>query len=47
MEKMKINSRRGYTRSRIMSGHAPHRIMEMKRQEMLDKLAAKKIDEER
>ena len=47
MEKMEINSKRGYTRSRIIRGHGPHRILEMKRQEMLDKLAKKKKIEER
>jgi hypothetical protein len=46
MEKMEITSKRGYTRSRIIRGHGPHRILEMKRQEMLDKLV-KKNDEER
>lgn len=45
MEKMKLNSKRGYTRSRIMSGHEPHRIMEMKHQEMLDKLAKQNTEE--
>jgi hypothetical protein len=39
MEKMKLNSKRGYTRNRVISGHGPHRILEMKRQEMLDRIA--------
>jgi hypothetical protein len=44
---MKINSKKSYTRSRVMSGHEPHRIMDMKRQEMLNKLAKKVTEEER
>lgn len=39
MEKMKLNSKRGYTRNRVIHGHGPHRILEMKRQEMLERLA--------
>ncbi len=39
MERMKLNSKTSYTRNRVMNGHSPHRIMEMKRQEMLDRLA--------
>jgi hypothetical protein len=39
MEEMKINSKRGYTRSRIIRGHGPHRILEMKRQELLERIA--------
>jgi len=45
MEKMKLNSKRGYTRSRVISGHGPHRILEMKQQEMLEKLAKKETPE--
>lgn len=47
MEKMKINSKRGYTRSRVINGHGPHRILEMKRQEMLDKIAKEETTEQR
>jgi hypothetical protein len=39
MEKLKLNSKRGYIRSRIIHGHRPHRILEMKRQELLEKIA--------
>ena len=39
MEKMKINSKTGYTRSRVIKGHGPHRILEMKQQELLKRLA--------
>ena len=45
MEKLKLNSKRGYTRSRVINGHAPHRILEMKRQEMLDRIAEEHISE--
>jgi len=45
MEKMKLNSKRGYTRSRVINGHGPHRILEMKRQEMLDRIAKEEISE--
>ena len=45
MEKMKLNSKRGYTRSRVISGHGPHRILEMKRQEMLERLAKEETQE--
>ena len=45
MEKLKLNSKRGYTRSRVVSGHGPHRILEMKRQQMLEKLAKEEISE--
>ncbi len=45
MEKMKLNSKRGYTRSRVISGHGPHRILEMKRQEILDRIAKEQISE--
>ncbi len=40
MEKLKLNSKRGYTRSRVISGHGPHRLLEMKQKEMLDRLAS-------
>ena len=46
MEKMKLNSKRGYTRSRVIHGHGPHRILEMKRQELLDKIAKQQISED-
>ena len=46
MEKLKLNSKRGYSRSRVISGHGPHRILEMKQQEMLDRLAKEEISEE-
>ena len=45
MEKMKLNSKRGYTRSRVISGHGPHRILEMKRKEMLERLAKENLPE--
>jgi hypothetical protein len=45
MEKLKLNSKRGYTRNRVISGHGPHRILEMKRQELLDRLAREEISE--
>lgn len=45
MEKLKLNSKRDYTRSRVISGHEPHRILEMKRQEILDKIANEQISE--
>jgi hypothetical protein len=45
MEKMKLNSKRGYTRSRVISGHGPHRILEMKQQEALERLAKEEITE--
>ncbi len=45
MEKMKLNSKIGYTRSRVISGHGPHRILEMKQQEMLERLAKEEIKE--
>lgn len=45
MEKMKLNSKRGYTRSRVINGHEPHRILEMKRQQMLERLAKEEISE--
>jgi len=45
MEKMKLNSKRGYTRSRVISGHGPHRILEMEQQEMLERLAKKETPE--
>ena len=45
MEKMKLNSKRGYTRSRVINGHGPHRILEMKRQELLKRLAEEETKE--
>jgi hypothetical protein len=45
MEKLKLNSKRGYSRSRVIHGHGPHRILEMKRQEMLDKIANEETTE--
>jgi len=45
MEKLKLNSKKGHTRSRVISGHGPHRIMEMKQQEALEKLAKKELTE--
>ena len=45
MEKLKLNSKRGYTRSRVVSGHGPHRILEMKRQQLLDRIAKEQISE--
>ena len=45
MEKLKINSKRGYRRSRIIHGHGPHRILEMKRQELLEKIANEETQE--
>ncbi|MHA3962459.1 MAG: hypothetical protein AM325_002870 [Candidatus Thorarchaeota archaeon SMTZ1-45] len=47
MEKMKIDSKTSYTRNRVISGHGPHRILDMKRQEMLDRLVEKESLEER
>jgi hypothetical protein len=43
MEKLKLNSKRGYSRSRVINGHGPHRILEMKRQQMLEKLAKEEL----
>ena len=42
---MKLNSKRGYTRSRVINGHGPHRILEMKRQELLKRLAEEETKE--
>ncbi|MDF1538531.1 MAG: hypothetical protein P1Q69_06480 [Candidatus Thorarchaeota archaeon] len=39
MEEMKINSKTGYNKSRIMNGHGPHNMMKMEHQKMLAKLA--------
>lgn len=47
MEKLKLNSKRGYTRSRVIQGHGPHRILEMKRREMLEKIAKDEPTEQR
>ena len=47
MEKMKINSKTSYTRNRVVSGHGPHRILEMKRQELLNRLVEKESLEKR
>ncbi|MCW3987979.1 MAG: hypothetical protein NWE87_06650 [Candidatus Bathyarchaeota archaeon] len=47
MEKLKLNSKRGYNRSRVIHGHGPHRILEMKRKEMLDKIAKEETTEQR
>ena len=45
MEKLKLNSKRGYTRSRVINGHGPHRILEMKRQQLQDRIANEQISE--
>jgi hypothetical protein len=45
MEKLKLNSKRAYTRSRVVRGHGPHRILEMKRKEMLERLVKEDIPE--
>lgn len=37
MEKLKINSRRKYSRFRRMSGHAPHRLLKMVQKRALSK----------
>ena len=47
MEKMKLNSKTDYNRSRVINGHGPHRILEMIRQELLDIIAKEKTQEKR
>ncbi|MFW9796945.1 MAG: hypothetical protein ACFFE2_07900 [Candidatus Thorarchaeota archaeon] len=47
MEKLKINSKTSYTRNRVISGYGPHRILEMKQQKLLDRLAENEPLEER
>jgi hypothetical protein len=37
MEKMKITSKRKYRRNRIVSGHAPHRLLKMVQEQALSK----------
>jgi len=39
MEKMKINSKRGYLRDRVVSGHEPHKMLDMIQNQMLGKLS--------
>lgn len=46
MEKIKLNSEIGNNRNRIMSGHGPHRILEMLQEEMLERFAKKNDPEE-
>jgi hypothetical protein len=37
MEKMKITSKRKYRRNRVVSGHAPHRLLKMTQEQALAK----------
>ena len=41
----KIKSGIRYKKSRVMSGHAPHKILEMVQQEMLEKSTKKETQE--
>ncbi|MHA1636697.1 MAG: hypothetical protein ACTSUO_09100 [Candidatus Thorarchaeota archaeon] len=43
MDKIKSGTR--YKKNRVMSGHAPHKILEMVQQEMLEKSAKKETKE--
>lgn len=45
MAEMKIKSGTRYKKNRVMSGHAPHKILEMIQQEMLEKSAKKETKE--
>jgi hypothetical protein len=47
MEKMKLNSKTDYNRSRVINGHGPHRILEMIQQELLDSISKNKTLEMR
>ncbi|MHA1949646.1 MAG: hypothetical protein ACXAAO_02805 [Candidatus Thorarchaeota archaeon] len=38
MEKMKINSKTGYNRARVRSGHGPHRMLSMIQEKMIQKI---------
>jgi hypothetical protein len=37
MEKMKINSKRRYRRSRVANGHGPHKMLKMAQEKALSK----------
>jgi len=37
MEEMEINSKRSYKRNRVISGNAPHRMLQMIQEEALTK----------
>ncbi|MFX1265265.1 MAG: hypothetical protein ACFFH0_07780 [Promethearchaeota archaeon] len=37
MEKMKINSKRRYRRSRVLHGHGPHKMLKMAQEKALSK----------
>ena len=41
MAEIEIKSGIRYKKNRVMSGHAPHKILEMVQQEMLEKSAKK------
>ena len=45
MAEKKIKSGTRYKKNRVMSGHAPHKILEMVQQEMLEKSAKKAAKE--
>ena len=45
MEKMKINSKKEYNRSRVISGYGPHKKLEMIHKKMLAKIAKEEAQE--
>ena len=45
IEKMKIDSKKRYKENRVMSGHAPHKMLRMEQQKMLAKVAKKETEE--
>lgn len=45
MEEMKINSKTGYTRNRVMNDQGPHNILKMIQQKLGAKIAREEVTE--
>ncbi|MFW9850974.1 MAG: hypothetical protein ACFFF4_17740 [Candidatus Thorarchaeota archaeon] len=45
MEKVKINSKVGYNRNRVMNGQGPHNMLKMIQQKLLRKIAREEVAE--
>jgi hypothetical protein len=43
VEKMQIDSKIGCTRSRVINGYSPHRMLEMIQKQMLTKIPGKEV----
>jgi hypothetical protein len=45
MEQVKINSKTGYNRNRVMNGQGPHKMLKMVQKKMFAKLAKEETKE--